>query len=97
MVMKLTHLELISGTKMTTFRKLHSDGFQTWKASENCIQTAVYTYGYQAWYQDGKLHRDVGPAQCDHGMERELESIRGETIVQRSMTSWSLVLCFVKG
>ena len=65
------------------------------------MPAVISTDGYQAWYKDGEFHRDIGPAKLDpitfyeNGIARELESIRGETIVARALTSWSPVLSFI--
>ena len=80
--------------------ELHRDGD---------LPAIVYSYGSKYWYKHGKLHRDVGPASIsyyfvadgvynkffEHGTERGIESIRGETLVARSFASWSPVLCFI--
>ena len=85
---------IVEGFNQAWFKygKLHRDGDKP---------AIVDVVGDFIWSVGGKRHRDIGPACLDppkfyeHGVERRLESIRGETLVGYSGASWSPVLCFI--
>ena len=83
-----------------------ADGRQAWFKDgmlhrDGDLPACVCSDGSLGWYVDDKRHRDIGPAQLtppkfyEHGIERDIITIRGETMVARSPTSWSPVLCFI--
>ena len=85
------------------------DGDKSWWRHGLChrdgdLPSSVYADGAQRWTKDAQLHRDIGPAMVsdyhpprfyEHGVERDLKTILGETMVKCSMASWSPLLCFV--
>ena len=81
----------LSGQQWLKDGKLHRDG----------DLPAYICGGVGKWYKEGMLHRDIGPTKTnpprffERGVERSLDSSRGETLVERSLTSWSPVLCFI--
>ena len=88
-----------------------TEGLEEWfingkRHREGDLPAIVYFDGWQSWYKDDKCHRDIGPARIgssrldpprfyEHGERREFVSVKGETLVAESPSSWSPVLYFM--